>query len=138
MGKSTYEKLSEIENDFYDIASYADWCDDDDDGDGYYCNEFVESLQEILDEIVDVLAEFFEEDASYPSTVFDVLSRSANVDDFSELYEYIRGLSLVNQYGVVTGYRGLDFYDMSEKVEKMLGEILCVEWGDEEGENDEG
>lgn len=117
---------------FYDISSYGEWCDDDDGEDGYYCKEFIDSLHEILDEMIEVLNDLLGYEEADPDTLFEEISTTLGIDDYSELYWEIMDTKLEIKYGRVQAYENINGYDLAVRVEDMLSTFASIEIDEED------
>lgn len=120
------DKMEEILKSFYDISSYGEWCDDDDDEDGYYCKELIDNLHELLNETIEVINELLDEELD-PDKLFKKLSEELRIDNFSSLYWEIMDTNLEMEYGRVLLYEGIDGYDLVAQVESMLTTLASID-----------
>lgn len=119
--KSACNKLETSLQDFYDINDYAFWCSDEDDDDLYYCKEFIESLVEILDDIIDTFRELYGTETDHD--VLSILDRE--VEGIKDFYYFISSISISNEYGVYrTNKDNIDFQDISSDAEDYINKLL--------------
>ncbi|MDY0278817.1 MAG: hypothetical protein RBQ97_12115 [Acholeplasma sp.] len=122
-----HKQLENILSEFYKVLSYGEWCSDDDGEDGYYCKEFVDSLHEILGEAIDVLANMLGYEEADPDTIFNEISSSVGIENFSDLYWEIMEMNLEMRYGRVLNYSSINGYDLGVRVENMLSTLASIE-----------
>jgi hypothetical protein len=122
------KKLENMLSEYYKVSSYSEFCIDDDDEDGYYCKEFVDSLHEILGETIEILANMLGLDAENPDALFKKLTDLLEIENYSELYWEIMDTHLEMRYGRVDGYKGTNWHDIAVRVEDMFTTLASIEY----------
>ena len=126
-----------------DALTFLDSCINEDEEDYYgdtnyekyeYCKDYVESIKEMFEDIIDALEVEFEMEESDSSDVLQRLSETYGVQDYSDLYIEVSTIRLETKYNIITGDLDHDFETLGVNVENMLTILRDIEWGEEDAE----
>lgn len=128
------EQIEELRNDFYEVSSYAEWCEDDKDsnGDCEYCETFIDALHEIFDEIVGLFEQYFDMEGQSALSILKKAAEVGDITDYGHFYQHVKSINLERRYHTLLGTDDCDFEELGDSFDKMIDDFYSVYWDEED------